>query len=234
VEHPEPPERARAAFERVGASYAEAGPVHARYVRAKLRLDPIHRAALEILPREGVIVDLGCGAGQLALLLADGAHGRTLLGIDRDGERVARARAAAERARLEARVRFLVGDARTAPLPACDGALLVDLLHSMPPQHQDELLRRAAQALRPGGVLLVRDVDRGARPRWRYGLVLLAEALATAAGWSKGGEGLWFRRAEALAAVLTAEGLRIETRPMWGRTPYANVLVLGRKDVEPV
>jgi SAM-dependent methyltransferase len=217
------------ALERVAACYRDAGRVYSAYVAAKLRIDPIHRAALELVPPRGHVADLGCGNGQLALLLAWSQPGRQVTAIDRDWGRIGRARRAAEKAGAEAAVRFLVSDVRTAPIPSCRAALLVDLLHSLSPADQDDLLVRVARALEPGGVLLVRDVDRAVRPSWRYALVALEELLATRLGWAAAGAGLWFRRAEDICQVLRAEGLRTEVRPMWGRTPYANVLVIARR-----
>ena len=218
-----------AAIERVAACYRDTGRVYSAYVRAKLRIDPVHAAAMELVPPRGHIVDLGCGSGQLALLLAWSQPGRSVTALDRDWKRVERARRAAVKAGAEAQVRFLISDVRTAPVPSCRAALLIDVLHSLAPHEQDDLLRRAARALEPGGVMLVREVDKGVRPRWRFALVALEEWLATKLGWSQGGAGLFFRRADELRSVMEGEGLLTEVRPMWGRTPYANVLVIGRR-----
>jgi SAM-dependent methyltransferase len=217
------------AIERVAACYRDAGRVYSAYVRTKLRIDPVHAAAMELVPPRGHVVDLGCGAGQLALLLAWSQPGRSVTALDRDWDRVARARRAADKAGGEANVRFLVSDVRTAPVPGCRAALLIDVLHSLARHEQDDLLRRTARSLEPGGVMLVREVDRGVRPRWRFALVALEEWLAQKFGWAQGGAGLFFRRADELRTVMESEGLETEVRPMWGRTPYANVLVIGRR-----
>jgi len=217
------------AVDRVAACYRDAGPLFAAYISAKLRIDPIHAAALDLVPPHGHVIDLGCGSGQLALLLASSAPGRAVTGLDASWARIARGRRAAQLAGAGAQVRYLVSDVRTAPLPSCQAALMVDLLHSLLPAEQDALLRRATRSLEPGGVLLVRDVDRSMRPRWRVAAVALEEMLAGMLGWATGGGGLWFRRASELAAVLSAEGLKTEVRPMWGRTPYANVLIVARR-----
>src|SRR5205807_4541405 len=162
-------------------------------------------------------------------LLAASSAGRAVTGLDSDWARIARGRRAAELAGAEAQLRYLVSDLRTAPLPACRAALIVDVLNSLLPANQDAVLQRAARSLEPGGLLLVREVDRGARPRWRFAAVALEEALAAALGWAAGSAGLWFRRADELCGVLAGEGLRTEVRPMWGRTPYANVLIVARR-----
>src|SRR5215813_788605 len=123
-------------MERVAACYRDAGRVYAAYIAAKLR------------------IDLGCGSGQLALLLAWSQPARVVTGLDQDWARIARARRAAEHANGAVSLRYLVSDVRTAPLQRCRAVLIVDVLHSLPPPDQDAVMRRAAHALEPGGVLL--------------------------------------------------------------------------------
>jgi SAM-dependent methyltransferase len=212
----------------VAALYRGEGRIQAAYLTAKLRVDPVHLAAQALVPLDGRVVDLGCGAGQLSLLLALGGPRREVVGLDPRWAAVERARRAAARARFVSPPRFLISDARVAPIPRCRAALLVDVLHGLPIAEQDALVRRAARALEPGGALLVREVDRAIRPRWRYALVALEERLATLTGWSGGG-GPWFRPIDELAAIARAEGLETHVRPMWGKTPYANVLLVARR-----
>jgi SAM-dependent methyltransferase len=214
----------------VAALYAAEGRIHSAYIAAKLRIDPIHRAALALVPMKGRVVDLGCGSGQLTIALALGSPARELTGLDGRWGSIARARRAAARGVFPRPPRFLVSDVRLAPLPRCRAVLLIDVLHAMPPADQDALLRRAAAALEPGGVLLVREVDRSAA-RWRYALSALEERLAGAVGWSAGNAGVWFRPLVDLAQVLESEGLSTSTQPMWGGTPYANVLLCARQPI---
>jgi SAM-dependent methyltransferase len=212
----------------VAAAYAGTGRIYASYIAGKLRIDPSHRVALDLVPRAGQIIDLGCGAGQLALLLAISSRGRVVTGIDRAPRRIARAEQALARAAGTCSLRYQLADVRESPIPAARAILLVDVLHSLCPRDQDALLRRAAAALEPGGILLVREVDRSA-PRWRYALVALEERLARASGWATRDDGLYFRRADELVQVIESAGLSTELRPMWGHTPYANVLLIGRR-----
>jgi SAM-dependent methyltransferase len=217
-----------AGLAQVAALYVPEGRIQSAYMAAKLRIDPIHRAALALVPEKGRIVDLGCGAGQLALALALGSPARELTGLDGRWDSIERARRAAARAGLPRPPRFLVSDVRLAPLPRCQAALLIDVLHAMPPADQDALLRRASAALEPGGLLLVREVDRSAA-RWRYALSELEERLAGAIGWSAGSAGVWFRSIREISQVPESQGLSVAVQPMWGRTPYANALVVARK-----
>ena len=47
-------------------------------------------------------------------------------------------------------------------IPPCDGVALVDVLHYLDAATQEALLRRAHDALLPGGTLVLRDPDAGA------------------------------------------------------------------------
>lgn len=112
------------------------------------------RAGLE--PGE-VWADLGAGTGNftkaLATLLGPGG---TIHAVDRDGRAVARLRelAAASEAAILPRQADVT---RPLALPRLDGALMANLLHFIP--DQEALLRRVAEALRPGGRLLVVEYD---------------------------------------------------------------------------
>lgn len=99
------------------------------------------------------LLDLGCGHGRHALTLS--ARGYDVTGVDLVPAMVARARADAEAAGLPAR--FRVGDVRTFDEPeGYDRAvMLFDVLGFMPDGDSVEMLRRAARALRPGGMLCV-------------------------------------------------------------------------------
>ena len=211
------------AVTRTATRYARrtSGPT-LHYVRSKLRTDPSARAIAERAPL-GDLLDLGCGRGQLAVLLLEAAAADRVVGVDWDAEKVA----AAERASVGLEARFLVGDVRTAEVAAADTVLLVDVLHYLAPAEQDALLARAAGLVRPGGRLVVRDAS--TRHGWRSTLTLLAERIGTAAGVNRG-ERVVFRDVERdLVDVVEREGLRCEVEPCWGSTPFSNVLLVARR-----
>lgn len=195
------------------------------YVKSKLAADPVYRALVSRIAEEARVLDLGAGRGQFALLLAVGSSGRTVTGLDWDAEKVELARRAAEGL---AAVTFAVSDLRTDELvgPAVDAVLLLDVLHYLPPDAQDRVLRAAAARLSPGGTLWVRDADASAG--WRFRLTALEEGIFTRLGLNRGA-GLYFRPVAELCRVLEAEGLEVSTEPMWEGTPFANVLVAARR-----
>lgn len=112
------------------------------------------RALGHLLPAVDV-ADIGCGEGYLTLETARWA--RTVVGVDRSAEMLARARALASRRRVT-NVRWKRGDLLHLPLPdrSVDVALLSQTLHHA--SHPGAAVTEAVRILRPGGRLLVLDL----------------------------------------------------------------------------
>ncbi len=208
-----------------GATAAERSRFH--YVRTKLLGDPVARLVADVEGEgEGVlgeVLDIGAGRGQLAILLVELGRATRARGIDWDEGKVAAGNAAAGG---DLAVEIVQGDARTAEYGSADTVLLIDLIHYFAIEEQDAILRRAAAAVRVGGRLLVREADteRGLRSA----ITLLEEKVFTAVQWNRG-ERVRLRAAREIVARLEEAGLRCEVVPAWGKTPFSNVLVVGRR-----
>src|SRR5262249_5814956 len=111
-------------------------------------------------------------------------------------------------------------------LPACDVVTLVDVLHYYDADAQRAILRRAADALRPGGRLLVREADRARTGGARF--TRLVERAATRLGWNRG-PAIRFRPVEELRADLEALGLRVRADEVAGRLHPGNVLLIAER-----
>jgi len=196
----------------------------AGYAAFKYRLDPVYRRVGALVPEDSLTVDVGTGLGMLPVLLALLGGGRRALGLDWDSAKLAAGRAAA--AGIEA-VELREGDARGLPLPPCDVVTLIDVLHYHAELEQRALLAAAAAALRPGGLLLVREGDggRGGGARFTRGL----EALAVRTGWNRGAGGNRFRPVGELVAELSGLGLTVEVEELAGALHPGNVLIVARK-----
>lgn len=192
-------------------------------VVSKFAGDPVYRALLEpgVLPDRGTVVDLGCGRGILLAAIAEARPGLELHGIE------IRARdAAIAREALGARAAIRTDDLTTAAIPPCDVAAILDVLHYLERKAQDALLARAAAALRPGGAVVIREADAAAGIRFRA--VRWSETIAAALRGDRGRR-FHFRSAEGWRCALEALGLETLVRPMGRGTPFANILVTGRR-----
>jgi uncharacterized protein (DUF2062 family)/2-polyprenyl-3-methyl-5-hydroxy-6-metoxy-1,4-benzoquinol methylase len=232
--HPE----IEALLEEAACRYLEPGILDWEFVRGKLRHDPLYFNLLRrgFLPPEGRLLDLGCGRGILfSLLLA--AHERLAQGKYPEGwaapphlsfHGIEGRPKVAEVAReaFDGLAEIETADLRTAALPPADAILLLDVLHYLPPADQESLLEKTAAALRPGGVLLLRDADAGAG--WRFTATRMQERLSAMVRrhWR---QRFHYRGAAEWRELLERSGLTVEVQPMGMGTPYANVLLAGRR-----
>jgi hypothetical protein len=90
-------------------------------------------------------------------------------------------------------------------------------------------LRRAAAAVRPGGRILVREAD--TEQGWRSAVTRVEEAIFTTLRFNRG-ERVRFRPASEIAGILRELGFSCRVVPAWGKTPFSNVLVVGKKPPE--
>ena len=206
---------------RVVARYGGASRFTQGFVGGKLRGDPATRAVLRLAAARpfGVVADLGCGRGQLGLALLAAKLAERVTGLDRDGAKVAEAARAAAGLPAE----FAVADLALAPVPACDTALLVDVLYQMPEAAQRALLTRVAATARRSVLIRAFDPGRG----WRSALGLAMER----AGRAIRGDGAAIAPLPlaAIAAPFAAAGFAVSVAPCWGRTPLPNLLLVAER-----
>ncbi len=212
--------------DRVAMRYAADGKGAAyHYVRSKLSSDPVAGRVAELAANDGlgVVVDAGCGRGQLGLLLLEQGLATRVSGFDWDAKKVAvGTRAATKEPALPAS--FRVADVTSPVDEEADTALLIDVLHYLTDEQQDAALRGLARKARR--LVVIREVDPGRG--WRSALTRLAERLTTGLGYNKGAR-VNPRPIGELARVLEEEGFAVEVTPCWNGTPFANVLVVGHR-----
>lgn len=193
------------------------------YVVSKLRRDPATRAVADLGPL-GDVIDLGCGRGHLALYLLERGVATSVRAYDWDEEKIALAKRAAEG--LDAS--FAALDVRKAECAPADTVLLIDVLHYLSTDAQDALLARAAELVKPGGRLIIRDATAGAG--WRSAFTLFVEWISMNIRFNVG-ERLALRHMEReVVPLLEEKGLRCTVTPCWRGTPFANVLLVARRE----
>ena len=155
--HEDVPVYGRAAFDRIKRGVRELWPE--QHDGAATPLHPYH-LALELLPRGGRVLDVACGKGRHALLLA--GAGFDVRAIDRNPEAVEFVRGTA--AKLGFRIDAGVVDLETDPPPplspaAFDAVLVFNYLHR-------PLMPALRESLKPGGRMFyetftTRQAERG-------------------------------------------------------------------------
>ena len=229
----------RPLFEAATRPYLGAGRYAWHFARGKLRHDPVFFSLLRrgLLPDRGKLLDLGCGQGVLLSLLEAakaqyhaGAWPRSwpapplnlaLQGVELREDRVRAARQAL------GGVEVIQGDLRGIELQPCAVIAILDVMLYLGEAEQQRLLDRAAAALEPGGLLLLREADASAG--FAFQVTKWSERIADAMRGNLA-RPLRYRSAVQWIAELSERGFTVSAEPMSKGTPFANVFFIARKE----
>ena len=132
----------------------------------RLAICPFDRIVAAV-PRNSRVLDVGCGAGLLPGLLLESGRASSAVGLDANPEAIRNARAMAENNRFDESAAFeclSAGDAWPTDGGPFDVVTMIDVMHHLEPDAQPGVWSRVAQALRPGGLLVYKDMAR--KPAW--------------------------------------------------------------------
>jgi 2-polyprenyl-3-methyl-5-hydroxy-6-metoxy-1,4-benzoquinol methylase len=193
------------------------------YVRIRfhiLRQRFLHEIG-QYLPARGRILDVGCGFGLFSLFYAMLRPQATLHGIDLNPRRIAHAQRAALKLGLT-NATYRTGSAVDLQLlDSYDAVYMLDIVHHIPREAVQPLIRSVHSALPSGGVLLIKDIDcRPAYKRWfTWWLDKLMDPKTPVHYWPS----------EELIALLHACGFDVSMHHMVDYLPYPHILYICRK-----
>lgn len=197
------------------------------YVYWKMRTDPIYRVVSESVAgaQDLPLLDLGCGTGVLAFYLREHGFTGAVHGVDLDAPKIKVAKEIA--ASLSSNAVFDRMDFRDVRDGSPGHVTMLDVLLFVPEATQKELLARAAFFVEPErGVLIVRSgIGDGS---WRHRLTSVMDHMACFCRWMKLLPVKYPSR-EIFLEVLGPLGFDVEFRPLWGRMPFNNHVIIARK-----
>lgn len=181
------------------------------------------------VPAGGDVLELGCGHGLLSLYLAVAAPGRRVHGVDIDEAKVAQAATAAQALPPTATVTFAPVAPGYLPEGTWDAVVVADVLYLLPPEVQRAIVTAAAGGVRPGGVVVLKEM--GLTPRWKLQWNRVQETLATRVLHitDHTGAGLSFVAPDVMAGWLAGAGLDASVTRVDRGYPWPHHLVVGRK-----
>ncbi|HEY0721139.1 MAG TPA: class I SAM-dependent methyltransferase [Gammaproteobacteria bacterium] len=224
-------------LDRATQPYRAGGRFAWYFARGKLSGDPVFAGLLELaaIPDGARLLDLGCGQGLLASWLGaarqlyeagqwhDGWPAPPRLsayrGVELMASDVARARAIVGES-----AEVVQGDIRSAPFGKADVVVILDVLHYIPPEEQEQVLLRVREALLPTGKLVLRIGDAAGGLRFLYSnlvdhVVFFLRGHRVAK--------LHTRTLAEWRGLLSGMGFRVESLPMYKGTPFASTLLIA-------
>lgn len=146
------------------SSFDGLSPFTRLFLLARSSIIPFAALDPELRALKGRVLSLGCGHGVVERYLAVVNPDVEVVGIELDGERVAAAGLSAHRFPA---VDIRQGDVRDLTgVGPVDAAIAVDLFHHVPVDDHPGVARALADVIRPGGRLLVKDMNRW--PSWKH------------------------------------------------------------------
>lgn len=199
---------------------------HYYYVRGKLASDPLYPGVVAALRGGGApLLDLGCGIGLLAHALRADGQAMPYAGVDFDPGKIEVANAAAQRANL-ADVAFATCDLIRGRPTHRGSVALLDVLQYLPGEAQECLLDDAIAMLGHGSRLVIRSGLHDTNARGR--ITLAVDRIANGIGWMRSAP-LRYPTRDWFERKLADAGLAAGFRPLHGRTPFNNWLVVATR-----
>ncbi len=188
------------------------------YLRTRWRLCP-YELVESLLPQRGKILDVGCGYGLLANLIASKCRARSVVGIDLSASRV---RVAKRSVKGRSNIMFLYGDVESLEIAQYDLVVMTDVLHHMDESKAKIVLERISFSLRRNGVLVILDVEK--EPFWKFYITYVIDRFLNPEGR------LYYRSVPEMGRLLQSFSLAVEKIiPADKGLPLSDIIYLCKK-----
>lgn len=158
-------------------------------------------AVVAALPREGFLLDVGCGHGLIANEVALRSPLARVLGVDLSETKIASARATVG---ARTNVEFRPAPLGSLPESGFDAVSLIDVLYLVPESSWASFLGTCLEKLRPGGIFVLKEI--GTEPWWKFERLKLQEFMSTKILRITKGDTMHFESGEELRRRLLSLG----------------------------
>lgn len=158
-------------------------------------------AVVAALPREGFLLDVGCGHGLIANEVALRSPLARVLGVDLSETKIASARATVG---ARTNVEFRPAPLESLPESGFDAVSLIDVLYLVPESSWASFLGTCLEKLRPGGIFVLKEI--GTEPWWKFERLKLQEFMSTRILRITKGDTMHFESGEELRKRLLSLG----------------------------
>ena len=188
-------------------------------VFAKIRLwDAPYKHAETVVPRKGLIVELGCGEGLFSNYLALSSDKRKIIGVELDENRVKIANRGLPNAK------FIHADANKAKFHNADAIVMMHLLHHLNSfEEQEKLIRSCLPRIKKSGKLVIIEVE----PKFslKYLISWLTDHFLVA--WlfeRKIYSSIYFRKKSEWIKMLSGMGFKVDSYSAEKGMPFSHII----------
>ena len=134
------------------------------YLRLRWNLSQI-KIVEKLIPKEGLIIDLGCGYGILGNLLCLTSEKRKVIGVDLSEKRINKAKKSENKNK---KLEFLQIDITKYKIKKVDAIAMTDFLHHIKYNDQEELISKLYKKLNKNGRLIIVDIKKDKTLKYCY------------------------------------------------------------------
>ena len=197
------------------------------HVRGRFRTCPVALVDADV-PRDGRVLEIGCGHGLVSAYLALSSGERHVTGIDIDARKIAVASHALSHVDpTSAHLEFHHVAPGELPDGPWDAIVIVDVLYLLDRSAEFALLDDCVERLSEHGVLVVKETD--VVPRWKHRVARTQEVVATKVLRITAGSSLSFTPIADIAGHLRSRGLAVTSRPVDKGYLHPHALVVARR-----
>jgi SAM-dependent methyltransferase len=192
------------------------------YVRFLIMNMRIMEEIEQYLPRNAVILDVGCGFGLFSLFFAGCSDTRRLVGFDVSPKRIAIAKKTRDKLGFTKQIAFHDGDVADYSFEQpVDAIVMLDLYHHLEPEIGERILASFHSVLNEDGVLVIKDV--ASRPWGKMAFTWVLDKLVNARAV------LRYYTKDEMITLLKDHGFDVKFHHMPDILPYPHILYVCRK-----
>lgn len=177
----------------------------------------------KLVPKKGLILDLGCGDGLLANYLAISGQDRKIVGVDLNEERVKHAQKGLKN------TCFIYGDALKKEKLSPDVILMSHVLHHLNSRkEQEKLVLDSVSALRKRGKLIILEINPSFS--FKYLLTMVIDYTIFPMLFEKKiiGSKVYYRKEKEWISLLSEMGLSVKKEKVTGK-PFSHMILVAEK-----